>query len=56
MFKDKYRSTLVAGLVAAAVLQIVLVAGVFLFAPGNNFLPVKASAAQPAAYASARGY
>jgi len=55
MFKDKYRSTMVAGLVAAVVLQIVLVAGVFFFAPGNNFLPVKASAAQPAAYASPEG-
>lgn len=52
MSKDKYRVTLVAGLVAAIVLQIVLVAGVFFFAPEESFLSVKAGATQPAAASS----
>ena len=54
--KDKYRLTLVAGLAAAIVLQIALVAGVFFFAPENSFLSVKAGATQPTtAYSSAGG-
>jgi len=53
MFSDnQYRRTMIAGLVAALVLQITLVAGVFFFAPEDNLLTGKASAAQPVAVTS----
>ncbi len=52
MSKDKYRVTLVTGLVAAVVLQIALVAGVFFFAPEESFSSVKAGAVHVAAASS----
>jgi len=55
MSKDRYRFTLAAGLAAAVVLQILLVAGVFFFAPQDSFLSVKAGASEPVVYSSPEG-
>ncbi len=55
MSKDKYRFTLATGLAAAVVLQILLVAGVFFFAPKDSFLSVQAGASEPVVYSSPEG-
>lgn len=55
MSKDRYRFTLAAGLAAAVILQILLVAGVFFFAPQDSFLSVKAGASEPVVYSSPEG-
>ncbi|MCL2336494.1 MAG: trypsin-like peptidase domain-containing protein [Firmicutes bacterium] len=52
MFKDKYRLSLATGLTVALVLQILLITGVFFFAPKDSALSVRAGAAEPVAYAS----